>query len=580
MRSIILFRWVYALVSVFACISVQVAASRTDVNCPPWFMPVDSHTNCNSTVVYSNCFCSPLLSFRIMCEQTTYTTYLKVGNCAFWNNKTGHIIVGACPYILPEHLIENQLFKLPQNVNELNSIMCKNLTREVGQSMCGSCTDGTGPSVTSSSSQCVQCRAVSALYYILLRYLPATIIFAVILLAQINVTSTPMAHYILYCNTILLVLRRKTDFLTVVKSPYQYILRLFLSLYSIWSFEPLYFLSPPLCFTTQIKDIDVLYIEMLATLYPFFLLLLAYVAIELHARDFKPVVYIWRPLHQSFICWRRCYNPRASLVQAFATTFFISYAKLLFIVFIPFQQTDFVNYNGTVSKNFSLTYIDLTVPFGKGKHVYLMAFSAIIFLVIILPPILVLITYPTQLFRRLQNKLYTRVNLAIDTFVSTLQGCFKNGLNGTRDYRALSGGILAFGVVVILVESVSGTVANSDNSQPIIQWQIGIILVVGLTVVVAVLRPYKSDAGNRVLMCLLALLIISGTLSLFVVNHVSKHNVNWMTSIALMVVSIPHCVLYGYVVYRSWTKIARVCKKCCRSDARDSEEDELLYNNQ
>ena len=39
----------------------------------------------------------------------------------------------------PGHLFENQLLKLPQNIDELNS---NNLTREVGQSICGRCSNG------------------------------------------------------------------------------------------------------------------------------------------------------------------------------------------------------------------------------------------------------------------------------------------------------------------------------------------------------------------------------------------------------------------------------------------------------
>ena len=50
--------------------------------------------------------------------------------------------------------------KLPQNIN---SMICNNLTREVGQSVCGRCSNGTGPSVSSVGSQCtcVQCNALN-----------------------------------------------------------------------------------------------------------------------------------------------------------------------------------------------------------------------------------------------------------------------------------------------------------------------------------------------------------------------------------------------------------------------------------
>ena len=175
------------------------------------------------------------------------------------------------------------------------------------------------------------------------------------------------------------------------KTSYKYLLRAFLSLNSILSFDPLYYVSPPLCLSAHIEDIDIPYIEMLATLYPFFLLVLAFILIELHARDFKPVVALCRPLHQKLIRFRRSWNPRASLVQLFATIFFISFTKLLFLIFIPFNHTDFMNQNGTVVEGLKVTYIDPTVPFGHGKHIYLMVFSASILIFIILPPIIVLI---------------------------------------------------------------------------------------------------------------------------------------------------------------------------------------------
>ena len=244
--------------------------SDRDMSCPPWFRAI----NCSTcTQMYSHCFCSPSLPFRIMCDQYTYTSYLKLGNCAFQNNATGNTIVGECPYVFPDHLFEDQLLQLPQNIDELNSMICKNLTREVGQSMCGRCVNGTGPSVSSIGSQCVECNALNILYYILLQYLPATIIFLLILLAQIDVTSAPMAYYILYCNAIVVGAKTTGGFFTTfmfTKTSYKYLMRAFLSLNSIMSFDPLYYVSPPLCLSTHIEDIDIPYIEMLATLYPFF----------------------------------------------------------------------------------------------------------------------------------------------------------------------------------------------------------------------------------------------------------------------------------------------------------------------
>ena len=191
---------VYALIGLLAASSVQTKDGSADTPCPPWFISYANSSTAATTEMCFHCFCSPSLAFRITCDQKEQTSYLKLGNCAFYDNVTGNTIVGACPYVFPERLFEGQLMKLPQNANELNSFMCSKLSREVGQTLCGRCANGTGLSLTSVGSECVECRAVNVLYYILLRYLPATIIFLIILVVQFDVTSAPMAHYILYCN--------------------------------------------------------------------------------------------------------------------------------------------------------------------------------------------------------------------------------------------------------------------------------------------------------------------------------------------------------------------------------------------
>ena len=552
--------------------------SDRDMPCPPWFRPINSST---CTQMYSHCFCSPYLPFRIMCDQHKFTSYLKLGNCAFQNNATGNTIVGECPYVFPDHLFEDQLLQLPQNIDELNSMICKNLTREVGQSMCGRCVNGTGPSVSSIGSQCVECNALNILYYILLQYLPATIIFLLILLAQIDVTSAPMAHYILYCNTVVIYAKTTGVFFTTFMTSYKYLLRAFLSLNSILSFDPLYYVSPPLCLSTHIEGIDIPYIEMLATLYPFFLLVLAFILIELHARDFKPVVVLFRPLHQKLIHFRRSWNPRASLVQSFATIFFISFTKLLFLIFIPFIHTDFMNQNGKVVKGLKVTSIDPTVSFGHGKHIYLMVFSASILIFIILPPIIVLIAYPTRLFRRLQERFSSRVNLAIGTFVNTFQGCYKDGLNGTRDYRAMSGGILASIVIMVILWCSADMLVEVSDRQPIISKQLTIWSLIALTVMMATLRPYKSETANHTAVCLTALL--AAVVTLWILLDTSNNEISYdgIVFIGIPLLSIPHCIFYIYVLYQirrkvNFKTIVGVCTKCFKSEGRMLEDQALL----
>ena len=274
---------VHYIVGLLVTASFQAVFADIDSQCLPWFVPDNSSG-------LSQCVCSIYLPFMINCVQKEFASYLMQGHCAFHISDSNDTMVAQCPYVFPESLFEGFQLRLPKSVDTVNSFICTKLNREVGESTCGRCANGTGPSVTSIGSQCANCSSVNVLYYILLQYLPATIIFLLVLLVKINVTSAPMAHYVLFCNALAVFFRTHAGYYTVfafTETSHKYILRAFLTLNAIWSFDPLYFVSPALCLSPHIEDIDIPYIDILVTLYPFLLLMLTFVLIELHARDFR-----------------------------------------------------------------------------------------------------------------------------------------------------------------------------------------------------------------------------------------------------------------------------------------------------
>ena len=166
--------------------------------CPPWFLYNSNITITSAPQVFSLCLWGVLT--LIKCDAKDYTSSLISGNCAFWDNNTDRTVVGHCPYIFPQHLPVGRTVTLPQDVHTLNSWLCSHLNRETHSTGCGRCTNGTGRSVSSLGSQCTHCSQVHILYYILLHYLPPTVIFIFILIVQVNVTSLSTVYYILYSN--------------------------------------------------------------------------------------------------------------------------------------------------------------------------------------------------------------------------------------------------------------------------------------------------------------------------------------------------------------------------------------------
>ena len=140
---------------------------------------------------------------------------------------------------------------------------------------------------------------MNILYYILLQYVPTTIMFLVIIVFRVSIVSAPMAHYVLYCNFLMVSLKANAGFYInsgITKTYVSLFIRVSLTLTSLLSFDPLLSVSPPLCISESISEIYIPVFDTLAALYPFTLLLLTYIGIEQHARDFKPIVLLWRLL--------------------------------------------------------------------------------------------------------------------------------------------------------------------------------------------------------------------------------------------------------------------------------------------
>ena len=529
----------YSSCVLLTLLSVLSAAGTVD-ECPPWFTQGNNNTPC---------VCRETMDMFIICDQMNEQSFLRLGFCAFHHSTTHQTVVAACPYVFPDHLIKDQLIPLPKNSSKLNHFICGSLNRSIGTPLCGRCTNGTGPSIYSAGSQCVSCSAVNIVYYLLLQYLPTTILFLVIIVFSFNITSAPMAHYVLYCNCIVMAFKSVTGlyvnvYHATVHSNYAVIVsKLFLCLNSIWTLDFLYFVSPVLCVSAHMEEIYIPFLDTVAALYPFILLLLTYAGIELHAHGCKPVVCLWRPIHGTYVMFRRTLDPNASVIQALATLFFISYTKFLLLMYEALFISEVINEDGKVVSK--VTYIDPTVFIFEHKHYYLISLSGFILVFIILPPLTLLIIYPTRVFRRVSRHLKPRWIISIQTFVDIFHGCYKDGTNGTRDYRAVSGYILA---IWIFIPAVMITVVSLAQKTDLLPHVTFIILFTALSFTCALLKPYKHRTANISGVALPAIYVSSIALGALQLNN-AQNNATVLILNSLLL-SLPHCVFYGYIVYR------------------------------
>ena len=132
--------------------------------------------------------------------------------------------------------------------------------------------------------------------------------------------------------------------------------------------------------------------EYIEAFHPLTLILITYICIKQHDHNFRAVVLLWKPLHRCFAYFRRSWDSEASVVNAFATFLLLSFTKILFVSF-------------TLLK---------CITCCQFKRWY-----------------------------------------ALHTFMETFQGQYKDGTNGTRDFRIVSALYLIFRITVLLTYSDS-----------------------------------------------------------------------------------------------------------------------------
>ena len=333
---------------------------------------------------------------------------------------------------------EPGFIELPANISDLNTYMCGPANRK-GLS-CSECIDDFGPSATSPKFKCSNCTNAyarySVVFYLLSELLPVSIFYFTVLIFQINLTSAPMVSFILYSQLVSLVINY------VIGDPDQmkYSLDVLSTFYGIWSLDFFRYVIPPFCISSNLKIVHIFYLKSISTVFPFFLIGITWISIEMYSHNYKVVVWPWRALNNILLKhFKVTWNSNRTVVDAFATFFLLSYAKLIFILLTPLYPITVYKINDTthMSNVIHQPALDPTVDFLSKHHIPYVILSILIFCTAILPPVLILALYPIRTFRTLLFKIKCcRFMASINFFVEKFYACYRDGLDGGRDMRS------------------------------------------------------------------------------------------------------------------------------------------------
>ena len=399
--------------------------------CPTWHRNTSRHCECGVEVL------------GIICHEDENTVDVSMGCCMTYDYSTDSVLAGSCPYGYSSNMTNRRYSTLPIDPTQLNETTCGPYNRE--GLLCGYCIEGFGPAVYSTDLSCANCTDISTglaiMCYLLLQFLPVTVFFLLIAIFHLNITSGPMLGYVMFCQAYSFTVQWDMFVINSVLSNLPLSLatvgRVSMALADIWNLYFFRFVLPPFCLSDRMTGIHEHMLNFLTAVYPVLLMVTAYIAIELHARNCRCVHFVWKPFGICFSKFQNRWSAGDSVIHTFATFIMLSSYTVTYDTLTITATTSIFYVNGTKSK--TVLYYDPTVVAYSSEHIpYLVVAMVVCFLLAVCPALL-LCLYPTRLYERLSRCCSPRKRIAIKTFAEALHSCFKNGLNGTRDYRAAAG---------------------------------------------------------------------------------------------------------------------------------------------
>ena len=500
--------------------------------CPPWFFY-------NIVTKQCECYRSPSSDGIVSC--TEQGALLKYGFCMTHEKGLG-TFVGRCQYfeINGHNVSESPGFiTLPNNISELNEYMCGPMNRK--GLICSECVEKFGPSVTFFGYSCSDC--TDAWYgiplYLFLEFLPVTLFYLIVLFFQISFTSAPFTAFALFSQIAVYGVTTVFGPYSFETSPIVYYFSLAITFYGIWNLDFFRYIIPPFCLSSRLKIIHLVLLKYISAFYPLCLIGLTWVCIELHSRNCQLFVWIWSKLNRFCITKHAKSDNKTTVIDVFSTFLLLSYTKILAIFIATIEPDYILSVHGHHTQR--VLHVDPSIEWFGVHNLPIVIISLFLFLVLILPPTLILAFYPTKRFRYLLLKCsYSgRTKAALNIFVEKFHSCYKDGLDGGRDMRGFASLYFVVRIVVYLLSIAERFLVYNA------------LLIGGTAIFIAVVRPYKRTYMTVIDTLLLAAL----TFTLVMFDLYFRESLGSPTALfyALnigVVGSIPMLGLLGFIAYK------------------------------
>ena len=541
-----------------AAFASVLADNNTSDTCPIWHYPHKGQCKCGND-----------LNWAILC--TRGQVYISVNfGLSIWKHQT---VAAPARYVsynystiphqlrmyvpIPKHLSSNQ--------TELEQLMCSGNNRT--GFLCHQCIQNHGPSAY--SSKCYKCdhSPVSALALsLVVKLLPVLTTFIVIATFRINITEGPMLGYIIYCQLYIVTAWESSQIYNTIlaySKCYKLIFTLTQILASVWSLDFLQLsgLFPHFCVSDKLSDLDVLLIYFVQSVtFPFLLAILTYSLIQLHMWNCRVVVLCWRPFHLCLGRIRRNFSASDKASHAFASLWLLSFLNLNYSAYGLMHSIEVYLPNTTKEAMTNVLYNDPHVHYHTKKYILYLTIVVTLLILFGAIPSLLLVFYPIKVLRRrLEHCCSNRYLTGVTIFIETFHGPFKDGSDGTRDYRIIPG-VYACLILLLTFLSCFGH-TNGYENYIIPVYFVACSWLTSITC--AYFQPFKHPSANKyAIFHSLWITAIGALVTLW--QNILDLSTAVLASAFAVILPVPHLLMFIWVFYKFgekfglWQK-ARFC---------------------
>ena len=443
----------------------------------------------HSWIREKDCKCGSDLDGIVSCVESEYV-FIKSQFCMTIHGDFGEEVVGRCPYTYlkfndPNVTSIGLFYKVPPDIHNLDNVLCNRFNRH--GLLCSKCNKGYGYSMYPDFRVCVKCQpkdfARNTVTYIAISFGPLTLFLVLVVCFRINAASAPMNAFI-FISQVFTQPPFTRGFIRTIDGSFlphsaNVFMKILFSLYGIWNLNFFVSFIPRFCLPHE-SAFDIIMLSYAIALYPLVVLVLLYLCIELYSRDFRILVWLWKPFHICYSRFKRHWDIRASIIDAFATFLLLSYTKILFIsVDVLAPSTLWLKNGSTVGV---VSYFDASFKLSPNPRTVLTIIGILLlmFICTLLPTILLLL-YPCGFCQSCLTR--TRLHFqSLHFLMYSFNGCYKDGTTYRLDCRFFA----AFFLIARMVINIQYIVLYYNYTTSVA------ITSIALAIAIAAMQPYRK----------------------------------------------------------------------------------------